>query len=204
MDVSEYKKKYLLGGASIKVFAEDFDNDFLILMRSAKGLKTRTAFRNCLICMNRKWNRIYSEIRRFHGFWKIFLERRVIPFFKQLFPETNPKWLEEMVQIEEMKENPKKEPERRESSYQRKRQGNRKKTQQKQKNEYKKQEFRTYVFRPENDYQILGLKGWESVEIVKQRYRQLVLIHHPDKGGSHETFIKITNAKNRILKIKSK
>jgi len=42
--------------------------------------------------------------------------------------------------------------------------------------------------------QILGLKSSASWEDIQQSYRQLVKIHHPDKGGSSYKFIEIRQA----------
>ena len=48
-----------------------------------------------------------------------------------------------------------------------------------------------------------GLLGLSSDEITKESvqkaYRTLSIQHHPDQGGLEENFIKITNAKDKIL-----
>lgn len=41
---------------------------------------------------------------------------------------------------------------------------------------------------------VLGLNGDESNQEKKQRYKKLVQLHHPDKGGDAETFQKIQQA----------
>lgn len=46
----------------------------------------------------------------------------------------------------------------------------------------------------ENFYQILGVKESATQDEIKKAYRKLAVEHHPDKGGSEETFKKISEA----------
>lgn len=41
---------------------------------------------------------------------------------------------------------------------------------------------------------VLGLNGTESTDQIKARFRELAKIHHPDNGGSADTFAEINNA----------
>ena len=43
-------------------------------------------------------------------------------------------------------------------------------------------------------FKVLGLKRSASDEDIKTKYRELILIHHPDKGGDHDEFIRIQEA----------
>jgi molecular chaperone DnaJ len=43
-------------------------------------------------------------------------------------------------------------------------------------------------------YQVLGLNQNASQEEIKKAYKKLALIHHPDKGGSEDTFKRISEA----------
>lgn len=52
--------------------------------------------------------------------------------------------------------------------------------------------------RPVDEYKVLELSLDATEEDVKRQYRKMSMVHHPDKGGSHETFIAITEAKNKI------
>lgn len=52
---------------------------------------------------------------------------------------------------------------------------------------------------PTNEFALLGLTNSATVEDVKKQYRTLIMTHHPDKGGSQEKFIEITEAKNKCL-----
>lgn len=50
-----------------------------------------------------------------------------------------------------------------------------------------------------SDMSILELQENFTADDVNKNYRKLSLQHHPDKGGSNEMFLKITEAKNRLL-----
>ena len=43
-------------------------------------------------------------------------------------------------------------------------------------------------------FKVLGLKRSASDEDIKTKYRELILIHHPDKGGDHDEFLKVQQA----------
>jgi hypothetical protein len=45
----------------------------------------------------------------------------------------------------------------------------------------------------------LEISGECNATIIKQQYRKLVNIHHPDKGGEKNMFIKIQQAKETLL-----
>jgi len=58
-------------------------------------------------------------------------------------------------------------------------------------------------FQPELDfYTFLGLKNFASPEEVKKRYRQLVMVHHPDRGGDEEKMKRINFIYNVLSKAK--
>jgi curved DNA-binding protein CbpA len=42
-----------------------------------------------------------------------------------------------------------------------------------------------------NFYSILELPNYSSYEVIKSKYKELVKINHPDKGGDAYTFDKI-------------
>lgn len=48
-------------------------------------------------------------------------------------------------------------------------------------------------------YCVLGLSANSTSAEVKQSYKKLAMIHHPDRGGSSAEFKKITNAYNQII-----
>lgn len=50
-----------------------------------------------------------------------------------------------------------------------------------------------------NPYKILNIPQDSSLEVVKKAYKKLALVHHPDKGGNSNTFLKIKEAYEEIL-----
>jgi DnaJ-class molecular chaperone len=55
----------------------------------------------------------------------------------------------------------------------------------------------------ENDCEILGISEKSNIKEIKEQYKLLIKKHHPDKGGDHNNFIKITNAYHNLVKRKS-
>ena len=53
--------------------------------------------------------------------------------------------------------------------------------------------------KPISSFEVLGLSVEATEEEVTQAYRRLAMQHHPDKGGKHEDFIKVTEAKNKCI-----
>lgn len=53
---------------------------------------------------------------------------------------------------------------------------------------------------PSDSFAYMGLKEDATPEEIMKRYRELSLKCHPDKGGSQEEFIKLTEHKNKALK----
>lgn len=56
-----------------------------------------------------------------------------------------------------------------------------------------------YVTCTKKDFELLGLENGCAIDEVKKAYKQKALAAHPDAGGSDAAFIKLTEAKNRIL-----
>ena len=46
----------------------------------------------------------------------------------------------------------------------------------------------------ENYYEILELKNFSSSEEIRSKYKDLIKINHPDKGGKQEDFERIKKA----------
>jgi curved DNA-binding protein CbpA len=45
-----------------------------------------------------------------------------------------------------------------------------------------------------NFYSVLELSNYSSYDLIKSKYKELVKIHHPDKGGDPYTFDRIVYA----------
>ncbi len=56
-------------------------------------------------------------------------------------------------------------------------------------------------FKLTKDYclKILGVSEDSTLKEIKKNYRKLVMIHHPDRGGNPETFIKLNEAYKYLI-----
>ncbi len=59
--------------------------------------------------------------------------------------------------------------------------------------------FTNRIEKPLQSFTVLELNEDASESEVIQQYKRLMIKHHPDKGGSHDKFIEITDAKNKCL-----
>ena len=50
-----------------------------------------------------------------------------------------------------------------------------------------------------NSYEVLQIEPPVSEEDIKKAYHRLCLVHHPDKGGCNDEFIKINNAYQELV-----
>lgn len=51
-------------------------------------------------------------------------------------------------------------------------------------------------------HEVLGVPDWASAEEVKQRFRELALLHHPDHGGDPQEFMRIKAAYDEMLRLR--
>ena len=56
-----------------------------------------------------------------------------------------------------------------------------------------------HTMKKSRSHEILQIEPPVTEDDIKKAYRRLCLIHHPDKGGSNDEFIKINNAYNELL-----
>lgn len=56
---------------------------------------------------------------------------------------------------------------------------------------------------PQKEYVILGLDEDVTNEEIKNRYRSLIKLYHPDKGGDPKEFMKIRKAYEMIMQKRS-
>lgn len=52
-----------------------------------------------------------------------------------------------------------------------------------------------------NCFTELGLAGASSKEEVVAAWRKLAMVHHPDRGGDHDTFVRLKRAYEESLKL---
>src|SRR5262245_27741748 len=51
-------------------------------------------------------------------------------------------------------------------------------------------------------HEVLGVPEWATAEEVKQRFRELALLHHPDHGGDPHEFMRIKIAYDELLRLR--
>ena len=56
-----------------------------------------------------------------------------------------------------------------------------------------------HTMKKSRSHEILQIEPPVTEDDIKKAYRRLCLIHHPDKGGSNDEFIKINEAYNELL-----
>lgn len=55
-----------------------------------------------------------------------------------------------------------------------------------------------------SDYKVMGISVGSTAEEVKKAYFKLALVRHPDKGGTHDSFLELTSAYERIMNDKAR
>jgi len=58
-----------------------------------------------------------------------------------------------------------------------------------------------YKLKKSSSHEILQIEPPVTEDDIKKAYRKLCLVHHPDKGGSNDEFIKINNAYNELVSV---
>ena len=56
-----------------------------------------------------------------------------------------------------------------------------------------------HTMKKSRSHEILQIEPPVSESDIKKAYRKLCLVHHPDKGGCNDEFIKINEAYNELL-----
>lgn len=51
-----------------------------------------------------------------------------------------------------------------------------------------------------NCWQVLGIVPTKNTDYINSKFRELAQKHHPDRGGNHQDFVEIQNAKEQALK----
>jgi hypothetical protein len=201
MTTKEYIVKYKLS-ASNKFdhteFVEDLLMDFMTLLEvgksPSKGLNIK-GFENSVNALRQKWNAIHNKTVDGglpEKLWGFFYATKIVKMRDELFPK-------EMERRNQEREDNKRRYEQR-----------------KRFNAEQDSMFDNFFFnamfaslfskraRPVESFTILGLDSSAGEDEVKTAYRKLALEAHPDKGGSQDKFIAITEAKNKCLVYLSK
>jgi len=197
MTTKEYIVKYKLS-VSNKFnhtdFVEDLLMDFMTLLEvgksPSKGLNIK-GFENTVNALRHKWDAIHNKTVDGglpEKLWGFFFATKIVKMREELFPK-------EMERRKQEREENKQRYEERKRMY----------------DEDMGDPFGNFFYgaffaslfskraKPDTSFTVLGLDSSAGLEEVKTAYRQLSLLHHPDKGGNKEKFIEVTEAKNKCL-----
>ena len=58
----------------------------------------------------------------------------------------------------------------------------------------------TYLVMKTIYHEVLGVTEYATRDEIKKRFKELALIHHPDKGGNEDKFKEISNAYTELMK----
>ena|ERR1035437_552509 len=191
MNTKEYTRKYNLSVSekfNHNDFIADFTNDFITLLEVGNSTKNFKGYENAVRAIRMKWDAISNKT--VNGglpdkLWSYFYATVIAKTKEELFPE-------QMAQQKAANE------EKKQAWADRKRM-----------REQEDNFFWSFLFmgmlknkqKPLESYSVLGLSTDATAEDVKRKYRELSNTCHPDKGGNSDNFIKITEAKNKILSI---
>lgn len=188
----DYQKKYnLLNGTNFShnEFIADLTQDFLVLLEIGNSFKNIKGFENAVRAIRMKWDGIDKKTagQLPEKLWNYFYASVIVKMREDLFPT-------EMERRRKEKE----EKERRREEYRRWEDdifGSF--------NPFDHFRFLASLFInslvPKESFELLGLSTDATKEDVQSKYRELSKIHHPDKGGSQDKFIELTEAKNKCL-----
>jgi len=201
MTTREYVKKYNLSATNKfdhTEFVEDLLMDFMTLLEvgksPTKGLNVK-GFENTVNALRQKWNGIHNKTVDGglpEKLWGYLYAAKIAKMRDELFPK-------EMEQRRVEREEKKQAYEQRKRDY-----------------EEMDSMFDNFFFNsmfasmfskracPTESFRALGLDSTAGADEVKSSYRKLSHESHPDKGGNKDTFIAITEHKNKCLAYISK
>jgi hypothetical protein len=195
MTTKEYVTKYELNLSdkfNHSEFVQDLASDFIAILEINKANDNIKGFENALRCIRMKFDSVNNKTIGVipEKLWNYFFATVVVKLREELCPKD----MEKRRQVQEQK---KKEWERRKAQ---------EKFENEQFNEYFwGQNFYSFLFSkksttiPTESFSILGLTESANEIDVKNAYKKLATIHHPDKGGKQDKFVEITESKNKCL-----
>ena len=192
MKTNEYIRKYKLNEGlkelNHSTFIQDFTTDFLTALeigRNKEGYLNIKGFENSVRAIRQKWDGIDKKTmgQMPEKLWNYFYATVIAKMKNELFPE-------EMAARKAKKD-----------AWD-KRWARNEKREQQQADQWRKLFFASLfagMAKPNEAFKLLRLTEEATAEDVKRNYRQMSMIHHPDKGGNPKMFLEITEAKNKCL-----
>jgi hypothetical protein len=195
MKSKEYVSKYSLSlglkSHQHNDLIKDLSIDFIDLLKVGNAKENFKGFNNAVNAIRMKWDGINKKTVGSlpEKLWNYFYAAIIIKTKEELFPK-------EMEAERQKRIRRQKEREWEDNFY--KEQSNR--FFDSILNSYMAMFFSSLNRKPIKSFETLDLpvEGTTS-EDVNKKFKQLAIIHHPDKGGDHEKFIKITEAKNTCV-----
>ena len=196
MKTKEYLDKYNLHkGWNTKIqneFISDMTSEFEAQLMLNKAENNIRGFDNALRCIRMRWDSISKKIP--YGIpdklWNYFFATVVAPLREQMCPR-------EMQRRREISE----ERQRRYEEHK------------KMEHDFMEEMYQAHMnywknllahivlaSMPIDSFAYLGLAIDATVDDIQKKFRELALKAHPDRGGSQEKFIELTNHRNRCLK----
>lgn len=190
MKTLEYVRKYDLDkGVNFKhnEFVIDLTADFAALLEVGNSTKSFKGYNNAANAIRMKWDAINNKTmgQLPEKLWNYFFATVIAKLREQLFPEI----------MQAQREKSQRDYERRQEY-----------------RKFQEREFNSDWFYeslfvsllrqmmiPTQSFATLGLDTSATKDEINSRYRELCMVHHPDKGGNQETFIVITEAKNKAM-----
>jgi len=190
MKTAEYVKKYNLDKGvnfSHNEFVIDLTADFTALLEVGNSTKSFKGYNNAINAIRMKWDAVNNKTmgQLPEKLWNYFYATVIAKLRENIFPEEMQAQREKRQRAQERRE------------------------------EYRRFEEREFSFYdwygdlllsmlagmaiPTSSFALLDLEPTATKEEVNSRYRELCMIHHPDKGGKQENFIAITEAKNKAM-----
>ena len=191
MKTKEYVKKYKLDESdkfNHSEFVSDLTIDFLTLLEVGKAQENIKGFDNAVRAIRMKFDAVNNKTVGCipEKLWKYFFATVIAKIREELFPELMKRRADEASERKRIYEERKKWRD--------------------QENDFWERAFfhdlLANMFKsiiPEDSFQLLGLAVKSTVNEVKASFRNLVMIHHPDKGGDKNKFSGIVEAKNKCL-----
>ncbi len=187
MRTKDYVEKYKLNISNKfnhSEFISDFTHEFITLLETGNSTKHFKGYENTVRAIRMKWDAISNKT--VYGLpdklWNFFYATVIAKTKEKLFPE-------EIARQKEIKEEMHREWESR-----------------KRHQEDQDSFFWQFLFagmvksrKPVDSYAIMEISSDATADDVKNKYRELSMKLHPDKGGSSDKFIAVTEAKNKIL-----
>lgn len=196
MKTKEYLDKYNLHkGWNTKIqneFISDMTSELEAQLMLNKAEDNIRGFNNALRCLRMKWDSISKKIPYGipEGLWNYFFATIVASLREQMCPR-------EMKRQREIREE-------RQRRYEERK---------KMEHDFMEEMYQAHMnywknllahivlaSMPMDSFEYLGLTVDATPDDIQKKFRELALKAHPDRGGSQEKFIELTNHRNRCLK----